>query len=338
MIIIMKDNAVKSEISAVEEKLAKLGFQTHPIYGELKTVIGAIGDKRQISMNEILLMSGVENVVPIMRPYKLASKELKKEKSVVDVGYGVTVGGDNLAVFAGPCAIESEEQFLKVARLVKASGANILRGGAFKPRTSPYAFGGLEDEGLRIMRKAGDELSMPICTEVMDTRDVELVAQYSDIIQIGARNVQNFKLLREVGKFKKPVLLKRGLASTIEEWLMAAEYIMSEGDNDVILCERGIRTYETSTRNTFDVSAIPVTQELTHLPIIGDPSHAAGTYKYVPAIAKAAIAAGADGLMIEVHDCPECAASDGPQSLKPEKFDILMKELRKIAQAVGKEL
>ena len=338
MIIIMKDNAVKSEISAVEEKLAKLGFQTHPIYGELKTVIGAIGDKRQISMNEILLMSGVENVVPIMRPYKLASKELKKEKSVVDVGYGVTVGGDNLAVFAGPCAIESEEQFIKVARLVKASGANILRGGAFKPRTSPYAFGGLEDEGLRIMRKAGDELSMPICTEVMDTRDVELVAQYSDIIQIGARNVQNFKLLREVGKFKKPVLLKRGLASTIEEWLMAAEYIMSEGDNDVILCERGIRTYETSTRNTFDVSAIPVTQELTHLPIIGDPSHAAGTYKYVPAIAKAAIAAGADGLMIEVHDCPECAASDGPQSLKPEKFDALMKELRKIAQAVGKEL
>lgn len=338
MIIIMKDNAVKSEISAVEEKLAKLGFQTHPIYGELKTVIGAIGDKRQISMNEILLMSGVENVVPIMRPYKLASKELKKEKSVVDVGYGVTVGGDNLAVFAGPCAIESEEQFIKVARLVKASGANILRGGAFKPRTSPYAFGGLEGEGLRIMRKAGDELSMPICTEVMDTRDVELVAQYSDIIQIGARNVQNFKLLREVGKFKKPVLLKRGLASTIEEWLMAAEYIMSEGDNDVILCERGIRTYETSTRNTFDVSAIPVTQELTHLPIIGDPSHAAGTYKYVPAIAKAAIAAGADGLMIEVHDCPECAASDGPQSLKPEKFDALMKELRKIAQAVGKEL
>ena len=338
MIIIMKDNAVKSEISAVEEKLAKLGFQTHPIYGELKTVIGAIGDKRQISMNEILLMSGVENVVPIMRPYKLASKELKKEKSVVDVGYGVTVGGDNLAVFAGPCAIESEEQFIKVARLVKASGANILRGGAFKPRTSPYAFGGLEGEGLRIMRKAGDELSMPICTEVMDTRDVELVAQYSDIIQIGARNVQNFKLLREVGKFKKPVLLKRGLASTIEEWLMAAEFIMSEGDNDVILCERGIRTYETSTRNTFDVSAIPVTQELTHLPIIGDPSHAAGTYKYVPAIAKAAIAAGADGLMIEVHDCPECAASDGPQSLKPEKFDALMKELRKIAQAVGKEL
>lgn len=338
MIIIMKDNAAKNEIAAVEERLASIGFQTHPIYGELKTVIGAIGDKRQISMNEILLMSGVENVVPIMRPYKLASKELKQERSVVDVGHGVTVGGNKLAVFAGPCAIESEEQFLKVARLVKESGANILRGGAFKPRTSPYAFGGLEEEGLKIMRKAGDELHMPICTEVMDTRDAELVAEYADIIQIGARNMQNFKLLREVGKVNKPVLLKRGLASTVEEWLMAAEYIMSEGDNDVILCERGIRTYETSTRNTFDVSAIPVTQELTHLPIIGDPSHAAGTYKYVPAIAKSAIAAGADGLMIEVHDCPECASSDGPQSLKPEKFDALMKELKKIADAIGKEL
>lgn len=338
MIIIMKDNAGKNEISAVESKLTTLGFQTHPIFGETKTVIGAIGDKRQISMNEILLMSGVENVVPIMRPYKLASKELKQEKSIVDIGRGVSVGGDKLAVFAGPCAIESEEQFLKVARLVKESGANVLRGGAFKPRTSPYAFGGLEEEGLRIMRMAGDELNMPICTEVMDTRDVELVAKYAEVIQIGARNMQNFKLLREVGKCGKPVLLKRGLASTIEEWLMAAEYIMSEGDSDVILCERGIRTYETSTRNTFDVSAIPVTQELTHLPIIADPSHAAGTYKYVPALAKSAIAAGADGLMIEVHDCPERASSDGPQSLKPEKFDLLMKELKKIAQVVDKEL
>lgn len=338
MIIIMKDNAGKNEISAVESKLTTLGFQTHPIFGETKTVIGAIGDKRQISMNEILLMSGVENVVPIMRPYKLASKELKQEKSVVDIGRGVAVGGKKLAVFAGPCAIESEEQFLKVARLVKESGANVLRGGAFKPRTSPYAFGGLEEEGLRIMRLAGDELNMPICTEVMDTRDVELVAKYAEVIQIGARNMQNFKLLREVGKCGKPVLLKRGLASTIEEWLMAAEYIMSEGDSDVILCERGIRTYETSTRNTFDVSAIPVTQELTHLPIIADPSHAAGTYKYVPALAKSAIAAGADGLMIEVHDCPERASSDGPQSLKPEKFDTLMGELKKIAQVVDKEL
>lgn len=338
MIIIMKDLASKNEIDAVESRLGKLGFKTHPIIGEKKTVIGAIGDKRQLSMNEILLMSGVENVVPIMRPYKLASKELKTERSVIDVGYGVTVGGKKLAVFAGPCAIESREQFFRVAKAVKESGANILRGGAFKPRTSPYAFGGLEEEGLEIMRDAGNELCMPICTEVMDTRDVELVAKYADIIQIGARNMQNFKLLREVGKIDKPILLKRGLASTIEEWLMAAEYIMAEGNENVILCERGIRTYETSTRNTFDVSAIPVTQSLTHLPIIGDPSHATGSYKYVAPVAKAAVAAGADGLMIEVHDCPECASSDGPQSLKPDKFDTLMKELRRVAAAVDKEL
>ncbi len=334
----MHDNASKQDISAVEERLTRFGFKTHPIYGEKKTVIGAIGDKRQIRMNEILLMNGVENVVPIMRPYKLASKELKREKSVIDVGHGVTVGGDKLAVFAGPCAVEGREHFLRMSRLVKASGANILRGGAFKPRTSPYSFGGLEGEGLKIMREAGDELDMPICTEVMDTRDVELVAKYADIIQIGARNMQNFKLLREVGKTDKPVFLKRGLASTIEEWLMAAEYIMSEGDDKVILCERGIRTYETSTRNTFDVSAVPVTQNLTHLPIIADPSHATGNYKYVPAVAKAGIAAGADGIMVEVHDCPECAASDGPQSLKPERFDALMAELRKIAAAIGKEI
>lgn len=338
MIIIMKDNALKDEISAVEERLAKFGFQTHPIYGEKKTVIGAIGDKRQISMNEILLMSGVENVVPIMRPYKLASNELKKEKSVIDVGHGVTIGGKTLAVFAGPCAVEGREHFFKMAYAVKEAGANILRGGAFKPRTSPYAFGGLEGEGLRIMRDAGDELGMPICTEVMDTRDVDLVAKFSDIIQIGARNMQNFKLLREVGKTNKPIFLKRGLASTIEEWLMAAEYIMSEGNDNVILCERGIRTYETSTRNTFDVSAIPVTQSLTHLPIIADPSHATGNYKYVAPVARAAVAAGADGLMIEVHDCPECAASDGPQSLKPDKFAVLMQELKKLAEVVDREL
>lgn len=338
MIIIMKDKASESEIKAVEERLSKFGFSTHPIIGESKTVIGAIGDKARLSMNEILLMSGVDNIVPIMRPYKLASNELKKEKSIIDVGYGVTVGGEQLAVFAGPCAIESEEQFNIVSQAVKKSGANILRGGAFKPRTSPYAFGGLEEEGLEIMKNAGDALKMPICTEVMDTRDVDLVAKYADIIQIGARNMQNFKLLREVGKIQKPILLKRGLASTIEEWLMAAEYIMAEGNENVILCERGIRTYETSTRNTFDVSAIPVTQGLTHLPIIGDPSHATGKYNLVAPVAKAAIAAGADGLMIEVHNCPECASSDGPQSLKPEKFDVLMKELDKIAKAVDKKL
>ena len=338
MIIIMKDSASAKEIKEVEKILEHFGFQTHPIYGEAKTVIGAIGDKRLLSMNQILTMDGVENVVPIMKPYKLASKELKKEPSVIDIGKGVTIGGKQLAVFAGPCAIESQEQFTLVSKRVKESGANILRGGAFKPRSSPYSFQGLEGDGLKIMYNSGKELGMPICTEVLDPRDVELVASYADIMQIGARNMQNFKLLREVGKCNKPILLKRGLACTMEEWLMAAEYIMSEGNENVILCERGIRTYETATRNTFDVSAIPVSKDMSHLPIIGDPSHATGTYQYVPAVAKAAIAAGADGLMIEVHNCPEKAASDGAQSLTPEKFDRLMKELDPIAKAVGKEL
>ena len=312
MIIIMKESASAKEIESVEKLLAEFGFQTHPIQGEKKTVIGAIGDKRLLSMNQILTMDGVENVVPIMKPYKLASKELHKEPSVIEIGHGITVGGKQLAVFAGPCA--------------------------FKPRSSPYSFQGLEGDGLKIMYNSGQELNMPICTEVLDTRDVELVAKYADIMQIGARNMQNFKLLREVGKCDKPILLKRGLACTMEEWLMAAEYIMSEGNEKVILCERGIRTYETATRNTFDLSAIPVSKELSHLPIIADPSHATGTYKYVPAIAKGAIAAGADGLMIEVHNCPEKAASDGAQSLTPEKFDKLMKELDPIAKAVNKIL
>ncbi len=337
MIIIMSNNATDKEIKAVEQRLTDYGFKTHPIYGEMKTVIGAIGDKRRLTMDQLKLMSGVENVVPIMRPYKLAGRELKKDPTVIDVN-GVKIGGSHLAVFAGPCAIESHEQFSFIAQKVKESGANILRGGAFKPRSSPYSFAGLEGEGLKIMRKAGDETGMPICTEVLDTRDVELVASYADIMQIGARKMQKFKLLREVGKCNKPILLKRGLSSTMEEWLMAAEYIMSEGNENVILCERGIRTFEPSTRNTFDLSAIPVSKELSHLPIIADPSHAAGTYKYVDALAKGAVAAGADGLMIEVHNCPEKAMSDGEQSLTPEHFEALMKELRPIAEAVGKTL
>ncbi|MCX7715651.1 MAG: 3-deoxy-7-phosphoheptulonate synthase [Clostridia bacterium] len=337
MIIIMRPNATAKEIAAVEQQLIDYGFKTHPIYGETRTIIGAIGDKRLLSMNQMLMMDGVENVVPIMRPYKLAGKELKKDPTVINVK-GVSIGANALAVFAGPCAIESQEQFSGIAAQVKKSGANILRGGAFKPRSSPYSFAGLEDEGLKIMANAGKEFDMPICTEVLDTRDVELVAKYADILQIGARNMQNFKLLREVGKCSKPVLLKRGLASTIEEWLMAAEYIMSEGNENVILCERGIRTFETSTRNTFDLSAIPVCKELSHLPIIADPSHAAGKSKYVCALAKGAIAGGADGLMIEVHNCPEKAMSDGEQSLTPAMFSQLMTELSPIAAAVGRTL
>lgn len=337
MIIIMRNNASAKQIEAVETQLTDYGFHTHPIYGETKTIIGAIGDKRLLSMNQMLMMDGVENVVPIMKPYKLAGKELKKEPTIITVK-GVTIGGNKLAVFAGPCAIESQEQFSGVAAQVKSAGANILRGGAFKPRSSPYSFAGLEDEGLKIMANAGKELDMPICTEVLDTREVELVAQYTDIMQIGARNMQNFKLLREVGKYNKPILLKRGLSSTMEEWLMAAEYIMSEGNEQVILCERGIRTYETATRNTFDLSAIPVSKELSHLPIICDPSHAAGKSQYVASLSKGAVAAGADGLMIEVHNCPEKAMSDGEQSLTPAMFAQLMAELDPIAKAVGKIL
>ncbi len=337
MIIIMRPNASAVEIANVEKQLADFGFQTHPIYGETKTIIGAIGDKRLLSMNQMLMMDGVENVVPIMRPYKLAGKELKKTPTIIDVK-GVKIGGGDVAVFAGPCAIESQEQFSGIAHQVKKSGAKILRGGAFKPRSSPYSFAGLEEDGLKIMYNAGNECNMPICTEVLDTRDVELVAKYADVLQIGARNMQNFKLLREVGKSDKPVLLKRGLASTMEEWLMAAEYIMSEGNENVILCERGIRTYETSTRNTFDLSAIPVSKELSHLPIIADPSHAAGKSKYVAALSKGAVAAGADGLMIEVHNCPEKAMSDGEQSITPAMFAELMSALAPIAAAVGKTI
>lgn len=338
MIVVMKPNATKQEIQAVEERLLKLGFQTHPIYGEKKTVIGAIGDKSLVDPSSLSHMEGVEAIVPIMKPYKLVGRELKKELTVVDVGYGVKFGGEELVVIAGPCAIEGEEQIYKVARAVKKSGAKVLRGGAFKPRTSPYSFQGLEEEGLKLLYRVKQDLDMPVITEVVDTRDVELVSRYSDILQIGARNMQNFRLLSECGKTKKPVLLKRGLSSTIEEWLMAAEYVMSEGDTKVILCERGIRTFETATRNTMDINAVPVARELSHLPIIADPSHGTGHWRYVNAVARAFVAAGADGLIIEVHPDPQHAASDGPQSLKPEVFDELMEVLKPIAQAVGRTI
>ncbi len=337
MIIVMKDNATKADIGNVEQKLAELGFKTHPIFGEIKTVIGAIGDKRHLNINTILLLPGVENIVPIMKPYKLAGKELKHNPTVVDAD-GIKIGGKEIIVMAGPCAIESEGTFLETADKVSRSGAKILRGGAFKPRSSPYSFQGLEEDGLKILACAREKTGMKIVTEVVDTRDVELVASYTDIIQIGARNMQNFRLLQEVGMTSKPILLKRGLAATIEEWLMAAEYIMASGNENIILCERGIRTYETSTRNTIDMSAIPVIKELSHLPIVVDPSHAAGNWRYVPSLSKGAVATGADGLIIEVHLDPPNALSDGPQSLRPEKFDQLMKELRPVCEAVGRTL
>lgn len=337
MIIIMSTNATREQIDNVEHKLSSLGFKTHPIFGEVKTIIGAIGDKRLLNTHSIASMPGVENLVPIMKPYKLASKELKQVPTIVKVG-DITIGGDELVVMAGPCAIESEESFIETAVKVKEAGAKILRGGAFKPRSSPYSFQGLEEDGLKIIAAARDATGLKIVTEVVDTRDVELIDSYTDIIQIGARNMQNFKLLREVGNSSKPVLLKRGLSATIEEWLMAAEYVMAQGNLNVILCERGIRTYETATRNTLDLSSIPVIKETSHLPIVVDPSHATGNWKYVSALSKGAIATGADGLIIEVHIDPANAMSDGPQSLRPAKFAQLMKELEPIAVAVGKKL
>ncbi|NLP13601.1 MAG: 3-deoxy-7-phosphoheptulonate synthase [Clostridium sp.] len=337
MIIVMSQNATKEQIRNVEKALSDLGFKTHPIFGDIKTVIGAIGDKRLLNTNFISNMPGVEHLVPIMKPYKLAGKELQKNPTIVKVG-DVKIGGPEVVVMAGPCAIENMDTYLETAGKVKQSGAKILRGGAFKPRTSPYAFQGLEEDGLKIMAAAREATGLKLVTEVVDTRDVDLVASYTDIIQIGARNMQNFRLLKEVGMHQKPVLLKRGVSATIEEWLMAAEYIISEGNPDVILCERGIRTYETSTRNTIDMSAIPVVKELSHLPIILDPSHAAGTWKYVTALSKGAIATGADGLIIEVHSSPDVALCDGPQSLIPSKFEQLMNELDPVAKAVGRTM
>lgn len=337
MIIVMSQNATKEQTDHVEQRLISLGFKTHPINGEIKTVIGAIGDKRLLDTHAIASMPGVESLMPIMRPYKLVSKELRQAPTVVEVG-NVKIGGEEIVVMAGPCAIESEENFIDTAFKAKAAGAKILRGGAFKPRTSPYAFQGLEEDGLRIMVSAREATGLPIVTEVIDTRDVEMVASYTDIIQIGARNMQNFRLLQECGTSGKPILLKRGLSATIEEWLMAAEYIIAEGNDKIILCERGIRTFETATRNTLDISAIPVIKELTHLPIVIDPSHSSGTWKYVGALSKGAIATGADGLIIEVHSDPSSALCDGPQSLRPDKFQQLMHELAPVAQAVGRRL
>lgn len=338
MIIVMSQSATRQEIDNVEKRLSELGFKTHPIFGEVKTVIGAIGDKRLLNTHGISTMPGVESLVPIMKPFKLASRELKQVPTVIDIGDGVKIGGNEIVVIAGPCAIESEDTFIETALKVKEAGAKIVRGGAYKPRSSPYSFQGLEETGLKIMAKAREATGLKLVTEVLDTRDVELVASYVDIVQIGARNMQNFRLLKEVGTIKKPVLLKRGLSATIEEWLMAAEYIMAEGNSEIILCERGIRTFETATRNTMDLSSIPVVKEQSHLPIIADPSHAAGTWKYVGALSKGAIATGADGLIIEVHLDPPTAMSDGPQSLRPAKFAQLMKEFDPVAKSVGRKL
>jgi len=338
MIIVMRTGASQDEVEAVCRRVVELGYQPHPIVGEFKTVVAAVGDERgKADLRLLEAMETVESVMPIQQPFKLASKETRSEPSEVRLN-GVVIGGGRVVVMAGPCSVESESQMLEVAAAVKAAGASILRGGAFKPRTSPYAFQGLKEEGLRYLAEARKRSGLPVVTEVLETESVELVAEYADILQIGARNIQNFTLLRRVGEMGKPVLLKRGMATSIQEFLLSAEYILSAGNPQVILCERGIRTFETSTRFTLDLNAVPVLKKLSHLPVVVDPSHGTGHWDLVAPMAKAAVACGADGLIIEVHPRPEEALSDGPQSLKPSKFAQLMRELKPVAEAVGRSL
>lgn len=337
MIVVMEPKATEADIAAVIAHLRKLGFGIHLSRGVERTIIGAIGDKKVLDGDSLEAMQGVEKIVPILQPFKLAGREFHPERSQVKVG-PVTFGGSDVVVIAGPCSVESREQIMETAGVVKAAGATMLRGGAFKPRTSPYSFQGLEEEGLKLLAEAREENGLPVVTEVVNPKDVEMVAGYADMLQIGARNMQNFTLLRETGRTMKPVLLKRGLAATVEEWLMAAEYILSEGNYQVVLCERGIRTYETATRNTLDLSAVPLARELSHLPVIVDPSHGTGKWRLVPPMSLAAVAAGADGLIIEVHPRPQEALSDGGQSLTPANFESLMSRLKAVASAVGRKL
>lgn len=335
MIIVMKPNAAETSILAVTQYIEQNGLKTHLSKGEEVTIIGVVGDKSRISSENLIVYKDVDRIVPVTESYKLANKKFHPEPTSVKVGNTV-IGPDNLTIMAGPCAVETEEQLMTIARAVKKSGATILRGGAYKPRTSPYSFQGLEEEGLRYMQTARQETGLSTICEVVSQEAIEAAVKYVDMIQIGARNMQNFILLKEAGRSGLPVLLKRGLCATIDEWLNAAEYIIAEGNPDVVLCERGIRTYETSTRNTLDLSAVAVLKERTHLPVIVDPSHSTGSYKYVPPMAKAGVACGADGLMIEVHNDPAHALSDGPQSLTFEKFDKLTKELKPFCDVVGR--
>src|SRR6266478_1360025 len=331
MIVVMKPGASQRQIDHIIERIEQLGLRSHVIVGTERTVIAALGEKRDGAKQALETGEGVEKVVPILAPYKMASTEVKKERTRVEA-LGLKVGNSHIGVIAGPCSVEGRTQILEIAQLVKEAGATALRGGAFKPRTSPYSFQGMGEEGLELLAEAREKTGLPVVTEVMEPGLVPLVAKYADVLQIGARNMQNFALLHAAGASQHTVLLKRGMMSTMEELLMAAEYILSHGNHKIMLCERGIRTFETYTRNTFDVNAIPVLKAKTHLPVIADPSHAVGRWEYVPAIAKSAIAAGADGLIIEVHCNPEQALSDGAQSLRPEKYAKLVKELRRIAE------
>ncbi|MGE5239143.1 MAG: 3-deoxy-7-phosphoheptulonate synthase [Chloroflexota bacterium] len=339
-IIVLRPDTSEEQIRHVVKKLEGKGLRAHVSMGTERTIIGVIGDTSKVTEEEenaIRAMTWVEDVVRIIRPYKLASRDFKKENTEILVR-GITIGGRKIQVLAGPCAVENKTVLMSIAGKVKEAGASFLRGGAYKPRTSPYAFQGLGEEGLAYLAEAREKTGLPIVTEIMDPRDVEVVMKYADILQIGARNMQNFRLLLEVGAVDKPVLLKRGLSATIKEWLMSAEYILSRGNGNVMLCERGIRTFETATRNTLDLSAVPVLKRLTHLPVVVDPSHGVGKWELVSPMAKAAVAAGADALLIEVHVNPEEALSDGEQSLRPELFSQLMSELKPIALAVGREL
>jgi len=330
MIIVMKRNATETQIDHVVRWVESIGYKAYPSNGAEQTVVKAVGGERGgDELKYLAALSGVEKVVPIRKPYKLTSREAKEEDTVVSVG-DVRIGGGRFVVMAGPCSVESEEQLLESAYIVRKGGAQILRGGAFKPRTSPYSFQGMEEDGLKLLAKAREKTGMPVVTEIVNPEDLDLVEAYTDILQVGARNVQNFALLKKIGKSRKPVLLKRGMMTTIEELLMSAEYILSAGNDQVILCERGIRTFETATRNTLDISAVPVLKELTHLPVIVDPSHATGHWKYVIPLSRAALAVGADGLIVEMHPQPEKAFCDGAQSLTPEKFYELMEELKRM--------
>ena len=337
MIVVMKQGATRGQIANVTARIEQWGCRVHLSEGEERTIIGIIGNGRPLDREQLERLSGVERTVPILRPFKLSSRDFHPQDTVVSIN-GMAVGGKQLAVMAGPCAVESREQLLETAQIVKEAGAHMLRGGAYKPRTSPYSFQGLGEEGLRILAAAREETGLPVVTEVMDPQQVPLVTTYADVLQIGARNMQNYALLHAVGEAQRPVLLKRGMMSTVEELLMAAEYILSHGNDRVILCERGIRTFEQYTRNTLDISAVPVLKQLCHLPIIVDPSHGSGKWELVEPLARAAVAAGADGLMIEVHPHPDQALSDGAQSLKPARFAELMQNLRPIVEAVGRTL
>ena len=337
MIIVLRPQTTSEELDHILKRIDELGFKAHLSCGELRTIIGVIGDENKLQAEPLAAIPGVEQVLPILKPFKLASREFHKEDSIVQVGK-VKVGGGSLAMIAGPCAIEGEEILDEIAGKVKAAGANILRGGAFKPRTSPYSFQGMGEAGLKILRAIGDKHQMPVVTEVMNPRQLEAVVRYSDMIQIGARNMQNFDLLKEIGQTHKPVLLKRAMSATVKDLLMSAEYILAEGNHQVILCERGVRSFEDSTRNMLDLSAVPNVKGQSHLPITVEPSHATGRPDLIPAMARAAVAAGADGVHVEVHSCPEKALSDGPQALLPDKYVKLMQELRKLAEVVGRTI